>query len=660
MRPAHGARLLPLAAALSLLCPPGPAQAQQAADGSIETAPFQDRIIDPARLAELPPDDRADYDPAGLPRSFSAEAIFSLSEVGEDRFSESGLGFDGLWETERYGILSLDATLFHSDRDRLGNSRNLGLVTLWQRGLAFDGGWRADNGLGVLNTGLPSLLAGQYRFFLPSVPFAGASTAWRRLPGDTQAMASFGRGGVFTGSRVVGFDRAEGDVASAAVQWQWAPGWTSAVAVLRTGGRIVPDEFGGSGFQQADTDAVLAGSGWDAGDRGLNLFAQASRTESGHAGGAWADGWFQAGRFDFRYGLFHLEPGLAWGSTPINSDASGAYFRASYQHARWSWNTSVDAIRSVSGDSFDGLYANLFTRYQARANLSYGANLSVRDGGAGQDYSTRLFADRRSRLGLSRLQLDYAGGDQRERDWQLSLDQELPMRQGQRLSLAASYGSVSYDAGPATETVSVSAYGGFDLGERLNLDGNLRLSRGTGSGAQRSTDANVSLNWRVASHWWLATTLYASEGKRRSPFVLDPLAPPDLMLDLPRNRSLFLTLRYERQSGSSQSILGGARGSAYGSVGGSVFLDENGDGARSASEQAAANVTVLLDGLYAVRTDSQGRFDFPRVAVGEHQLTVVPDNLPLPWFLDAADEQRRLTVTVRDRQQVDIGARRQR
>jgi hypothetical protein len=39
---------------------------------------------------------------------------------------------------------------------------------------------------------------------------------------------------------------------------------------------------------------------------------------------------------------------------------------------------------------------------------------------------------------------------------------------------------------------------------------------------------------------------------------------------------------------------------------------------------------------------------------------VVPDNLPLPWFLDGDDERRRIEVKVREASVLDIGARRER
>ena len=56
-------------------------------------------------------------------------------------------------------------------------------------------------------------------------------------------------------------------------------------------------------------------------------------------------------------------------------------------------------------------------------------------------------------------------------------------------------------------------------------------------------------------------------------------------------------------------------------------------------------------------SDAQGRFDFPAVAAGRHVITVVPDNVPLPWTL--VDEGRReIEVPVRGTISVDMAARR--
>ena len=107
------------------------------------------------------------------------------------------------------------------------------------------------------------------------------------------------------------------------------------------------------------------------------------------------------------------------------------------------------------------------------------------------------------------------------------------------------------------------------------------------------------------------------------------------------------------------SPLGGSIGGGAGRVSGVVFLDSNDDGRFAAGELGAANMTVILDGRYSVRTDGQGRFEFPAVAAGRHSIVVVPDNLPLPWML-INEGRTEIDVPVRSTVNVDVGARRMR
>jgi hypothetical protein len=106
--------------------------------------------------------------------------------------------------------------------------------------------------------------------------------------------------------------------------------------------------------------------------------------------------------------------------------------------------------------------------------------------------------------------------------------------------------------------------------------------------------------------------------------------------------------------------MGGPAGSANGSITGSVFLDENRDGVRSATEQPARSVTVVLNDRFVVRTDEQGRFRFERVATGTHAVSVISDNLPLPWALEEDQARQSVVVTVRGESMVNFGARRPR
>ncbi|GAB2494700.1 carboxypeptidase-like regulatory domain-containing protein [Arenimonas alkanexedens] len=647
---------LVLAIVLVLATCPAVTFAQDDAD---ETSDYQDRIIDPGKLEPLPADDEEVFDATGLPRSWRLELVTSQIERGDTRYSESGASFGGFWETERWGNFSLDATLYRSNQGRTGDARWVGSATLWQRELAFDGGWRVDNGLGVLNTPLTPLQRDQYRFFLPSVPFSGLTSLWENRERGLSLIGSIGQAGVFAGSRIVAFDQADGNVGTIGAQWRWAPGWTGAASALVTDGRIIPDELGGGQFQDGRTEAILFSTAWAGRRDSANLHVQSSRGFLGDAFGAWADLASNRGRYAYNYGVFRLDPGLAWGALPINNDAQGFYFRTNYRHPRWTWSAGVDQIYSVSGDSFDGTFASAYLRYQARANLGIGGSVNVRDADAYTDFSSRWFVDRRSNWGQTRLQLDQASTSDRE-DWQVSLDQELPVRAGSRLSLSTAYATTEDDRIGTSRSYSLAALGGIELTDRLSLDGNVRWVRGSGPDSFRGTDINLSLNWRVGMHWWLSATAYHNRGEQRSPFQLDPLAPQDQFLRIPRERSLFLSLRYERQSGTPAFVMGGTPGAAAGSVRGSIFLDENDDGERAASELPAANVTVLLDGRFSVRTDSQGNFEFPRVAVGSHTITVVPDNLPLPWFLDEGNNARTIDVEVREAARVDIGARRQR
>ena len=66
-------------------------------------------------------------------------------------------------------------------------------------------------------------------------------------------------------------------------------------------------------------------------------------------------------------------------------------------------------------------------------------------------------------------------------------------------------------------------------------------------------------------------------------------------------------------------------------------------------------MTVLLDGKFAARTNSDGRFEFPFVASGPHTITVVPDNLALPYSV-AREGRREVLVRTRETTTIEIPA----
>lgn len=651
-------RPLALAAGVAVVLA-GVAQAQSPPPAP--AAPYQDRVIAPDRLQALPPDEdetEAGGSDEGLPRSLRAEFSLSGSERGDEIFAEQGLALGGFWETSTLGGFSLNASVFRSDRDRFASgSRWGGTATLWQRNLYLDGDWRGDNGLGVLNTPSLPLQRSQYRFYLPSVPFAGASSQWSNARTGLQLQAALGQAGNYTGTRAIGFDAAGGTVGALGAQWNWGPGWTGAAAFLGTQGRIVPDSRGEAVLEPGNTQALHVASAWRGIRDALQLNLLASAGDRDPATGVWIDASARRGRYNHQYGAYRFAPDLAWGALPINNDVEGGYYRLGYQYGRWNWSGGLDGLHSISGRGADALYATGYARYQATSTLGYGGSLNVRRSPQ-LAHSAQLFADKRTRWGQTRAQLDQAraagaGGD----SWQASVNHAFPLQQGARLSTSIGHGALAREGGTST-TTTLAFYGGRDLTDRLSIDGSTRWTRGDGPNALRGLDLNLGVSWRLHPRWSLSATVYQNQGSQRSPFILDPLATQTPFISLPRDRSLFLALRYDWNAGRPQAVIGGAPGAPVGRVSGSVYLDDNDDGSRAASEQPAANVTVLLDGRYSVRTDSLGRFEFPRVAVGAHTVTVVPDNLPLPWVID--DAGRPVEVTVRTTVRLDIGARRPR
>jgi hypothetical protein len=631
---------------------------------SNDALPYRDRIIASDKLAALPDDEDEEEWSGSLPRSIHAEWIAHQSQQGNVETREIGVALGGYWETENLGSFSADGVLFKGDQNNPYSNGDgwRGSATLWQRGLNMPGGWQVNNGLGVLSTPMPALLREQYRFFLPSVPMLGVSSEWLQRDEGLQIQASAGRGGVYAGARLNGFEFGDSSVASLSAQWNWAANFSGAFSLLATDGRIVPDDQGLPQFQNGETQAVLFGNRWEGLHDSFTLNLQASNNDSSQASGAWLDARSNRGRFTHRYGAFYLEPQLAWGAFPINNDVSGAYYRLDYQRARWSWNSSLDRIDSISGNGFEGWYGNGYVRYQASPRLGYGGGVSMRNNDAASAQTAQIFLDTQSRIGQTRFQYDQAHDSNHADSWQIVMDHSLPLKQGARLSISAGIGEVANDTANTTRTTTttLAAYGGFDVGDGFSIDGTVRWNHDDGAEGSRSVDANLALQWKLSSHWSLLGNLTATRGSRRSPFVLDPLGNPADFQSLPSSRSKYLSVRYDFSAGKSKFLLGGSNNSGAGRVVGTIFLDENGDKIRSATEQVAANITVLLDDRYTVRTDQQGRFEFDRVAAGKHTVTVVPDNLPLPWFIDEEHMQQQIEVEVRRDAVVDIAAERQR
>ena len=186
------------------------------------------------------------------------------------------------------------------------------------------------------------------------------------------------------------------------------------------------------------------------------------------------------------------------------------------------------------------------------------------------------------------------------------------------------------------------------------LRGNLNTERNNSGQARHSI--NMGANWRIDRHWSVEGNYNRSTGRSRFTPSLDPLAPlPIFVAD--SDRSFYAVLRYEFEAGSRNVPLGGKATEGGGRIEGTVYFDANRSGTQEASETGVPNVTVFLDNRYAVRTDSQGRFEFPFVASGLRTVTVRPETLPLPW--NVVDEgQTRVDVRLRENLRLSIPVQR--
>lgn len=626
------------------------------------TARYEDRLIDGGALA---PDDEGlgtPYNPEGWARYWRVEGVASYYDQQGLITRENGLRLSGRVDTPQWGALSADATV------RVGPGSFI--ATLVQRDFAFDNNWRANNALGVVTTLGIDLTRTQYRFYLPTTAAVGGTTEWIR-DSDLQLQASVGEPGNFDGFRLSGFESLHGTYYAVGVQWAFAPQWQAGAQYVGSSGVDSPYAVNGNG--KVDSQAAYASLAWTGPGTRLqaNVLASDASTEglSVRANGVWVDGRTFLAGVTHNYGIFRLEPGLAWGYQPINNDLEGAYYRFAYSSLRWQLDGGVDYANSVSGRGTSGTFLTFNGRYQWNTRIGLGGNAGYLKNGGQYAAQATAFGDLVWSQGVSRLQLSVLTNNNAPSNdaQQVSLDHTWNTPAGVRLSTtitATRDATGSYAAGGTVtpgstlRRLGVGVLGGGDITNNLSLDANLQYNLLTLNGSASGVYGNVNLIWRLSPQWSIVGTYYDNTDNTAQLFVLDPLIPVADTVPAQRSRAVLLSIRYEDRAGSSVVPIGGRPGSPAGTIAGTLFLDLNDNGRRDPGEPGAANVTVLLNGRFPTRTDEAGRFEFPFVAAGTQAVSVIPDNLPLPWAVSTP----RLTVDVTPRTTatLEIPARRMR
>ena len=648
----------------------GAAHAQGVTPSAPDPPAYQDRLIGGGSLApDISRGEETTSDTQGLARSLQLDGVVSsLSSHGagpNSHVTEDGVIARAQWETAHYGAWSLDAAA-RTGGSEPGTSEQGqgGVVTLRQRGMPFDGNWQADNALGDLNSPDISLARLQPRFYLPTAPMQGLATEWRG-PSGLQIVAGGGVPGLYDGIVVPNFRTLEGSTATAGAQWSPAPQWT-------VGGQLIEAHdvnlsigpvIEGSSLMSSSTGLLTAAWGDQREHVQMNLLDGAVSGKA-NALGTWVDASFTQGRFLQNAGFFRIDPNVTWGNQLISTDAQGGYYRLNYQTRRWLADIGIDEVRSVSGLGSNTTFLTGDTRYQVSRDWGIGTVANVGRTGGGTSWSLEGYADHSNAGGTGRAQADFAETTQ-GRDATLTLNEAWSSPVGMHLSTSASIeritGAVIEGLRQDSTVLSIAAFGGGQFAAGLGVDGNVRWARAVQGQAAPGVSANVSVTWQVTRAWEILLTYYDSRVGSWTPLTVEsPLTPP-VATPVPslEERGVFLTFRYRRAAGSHFAPLGGAPGAGSGEIAGVVFLDANYNGRSDAGELGAPNVTVVLDGRFSVQTDASGRFDFPVVATGRHVITVVPDNLPLPWAL-INDGRAEIEVRTRDRTEINIAAQRPR
>jgi hypothetical protein len=642
----------------------------QAPAPAAAAAGYQDRVIAGGTLKpDISNGDMDSGDGAGLARSLQIDGILAdLSSHGggpSTHAFESGFIAKYQWDTLNYGAWSLDASA------RLGSAElgpaeqgQGGALTLRERGLAFDGGWSADNALGDVNSPDIGLARLQTRFFLPTASMQGVSSEWRG-PQGLELLGGAGQPGIYDGIEIPDFKSLPGSMATFGAQFSPAAHWS-------VGGQIIEAHdvnlaIGAlvDGSALRSSTATLLSAAWaDQGERLQFNVLDDDISAKGNGVGAWLDATETRGHVQQTAGLFRIDPDMSWGNQVISNDLEGGYYRFDYQDRRWILDAGVDEVRSVSGLGSDITFLTGDARYQLARDWGVGgaANLSRADGS--KPWSLQAYLDHLNAWGSGRAQLDYADATNGT-DRMLTLEQTWNMPVGTHLSTAVTAQRMS-DSEPEglvqnSSVLGVNVFGGGQISANLAAEANVRWAKAICGEAAPGISANVSLTYQLSRNWQLLATYYDSRTSPYSPLtVLSPLTPPvATYVPAQEERGVFLTVRYKRASGRHFAPLGGAAGGAAGELTGTVYLDANNNGQLDAGELGAVNVTVVLDGRYSVQTDANGRFDFAAVASGHHVLTVVADNLPLPWAL-LGDGRVEVVVATRDRADVAIAAQRPR
>jgi hypothetical protein len=605
---------------------------------------------------------------------------------GRQRATEFGQRLEYRQETLNYGEFALQADGRHMGGADLASGGTIGSlgyarepssgrITLRNLGFPITAQTFADSTLGDMSSALTDGLGRNYRLSLGTTTVRGAST--RIFNTELDLRAGFGERGSLTGGPYPGFEKSQGTLGWLGVTRRFGDQWSASAQLdqARNIAAYYADPTSASGYGSKDVTSWASSVAYGRevvrdGDFKLRATLVGSRTASatpgvatGDSQGLFVEGSTRIGRFRHEFGTYTARPNLYFGDYAL-AGARGAYWRVDHSTSRMNWGGGLDYERTQPDTAFNlagyrrvGASGNLqylfdrntsaggsFSVYQTHYDKSQDSAASTTTAGARSLYANAFYQTRfldwpRSRLSLTlrRNEQIVIGGDtatgqeaQWEQDWIGGRYETM------RPEITTTLG-FAHDAsgGTARDYPTAGVQFRYWIDNSFNIAGNLRYTSQSGGlytsrGLSGSLTAEKDLGrgWRVG--------LAANFNQARAAAIPTSQSGPQVFRS--NDKTAYIYLRWEGNAGSAFQMAGlrnssnnNNGGAGGGSVVGRVFLDANRDGEQQSGEGGVANVEVQLDNRYRTITDRDGRFEFPLVTTGRHQLTLTPESVPLPW-----------------------------
>lgn len=647
---------------------------------------YEDKFMDTSLLPASSNDDAA-LGPEGTGfRSYLIESRLGYATtdgtgIAARHGSEMGLRTEYRFETLNYGEFVIQADLRSRQGEQdlnfsssgLATEKSNGRVSLRNLGFPITPKTFADTSLGDISSETTDGLTRNYRFSLGSSTVRGASTHVFNRESDLRA--GIGDRGNLVGGPYSGFEASQGRLAWLGATQRFGDKLFAGVQINQA--QNIPIQSNGtsvtlaSGLENVTTLAASVGYGYELsndGDKKARVTVLTSRTSADVAGrknsatGVFVEGGFKEGRYRHEMGAYWTAPSLHFGDYAAASDNRGAYWRVDHNGSRFTWGAGIDyeqqnPNRTADQTSSNRLTLNLNVQQVIDRDSTVGVNASLNQIRYNNDsnisnnyagyssnsyylsayYQTRVGDWGRSRITgtLRRNQTLVTNGVAAtgeeiawEHDWITGRFETMRPEFTTTLGFARDRSDSQTQTYPTAGLVFR-----YWPGADWNVGGNLLYSARTGNlSTSRGLSGSLYADRQLGDGWRMGATANLNQAVVN--VAASTLNAPSVSRS--NEKSAFVYLRYEGTHGTPYQALGLRSDSTAGggSITGTVFFDINRDELQQASELGVPNVEVFLDGRYRVTTDREGRFEFPQVTTGRHQLSLKLESVPLPWGLN--------------------------